>query len=390
MDAKEFRDHLTEKLIPFWNKLMDEEYGGFYGCMDYNLTVFPQAEKGVILNDRILWFYSNAYLSLKDEALLEMAKHAYEFLKTYCMDEKYGGVYWSMNYDGSVLDDTKHTYNQAFAIYALSSYYDAGGDEEALQLAYQLYEVIENKCRDANGYLEAFTRDFTPESNEKLSTNGVIAERTTNTLLHVMEAYTELYRVDKSKSVGLSLENILDLIEKYVYDDENKACRVFFDREYNSLKDLHSFGHDIETAWLIDRACEVLDIPFITDKMNAITKQIVKKVYEAAFDSSMNALDYEREGNRINKERIWWVQAEAVVGFYNAYQKNPDHEEYKETAENIWEYIKQYFIDPRCGEWFWRVYDDGSADKEPMLADPWKCPYHNGRMCMEMIHRIEE
>ena len=180
--VKEIRHHLETKLIPFWERLKDEEYGGYYGYMDYDLRIDKKYEKGCILNSRILWFFSNAYMLLKKENLREDAVHAYRFLREHCLDEEYGGVFWSVTYDGQVKDDTKHTYNQAFAVYALSSYYDAVKDEEALKLAMKLKDMIEEKCTDSLGYLEAFTRNFKPADNEKLSENGVMAEKTMNTL----------------------------------------------------------------------------------------------------------------------------------------------------------------------------------------------------------------
>ena len=194
MFAEEIQSHLTQKIIPFWSGLKDEKYGGFYGYLGYDLTLNRQAVKGCILNSRILWFFSNACLLLGDDSLLADAKHAYEFLKEHCIDPENGGVYWSLTYDGRPEDTTKHTYNQAFAIYALSSYYDASKDAQALELALSLYQIVEQKCRDAYGYMEAFDIRFAPVENDKLSENGVMAEKTMNTLLHVFEAYTELYR----------------------------------------------------------------------------------------------------------------------------------------------------------------------------------------------------
>ena len=188
--ANEMKDHLQNGIIPFWKKLRDDEFGGYYGWLSYDLELDKKAVKGCILNSRITWFFANAYTLSKalgeaDESLLAEAKHGYEFLKNACIDKEFGGIYWSLKYDGTPEDTTKHTYNQAFCIYALASYYEASGDSEALDLAFQLFHIIENKCTDDLGYMEAFTRDFKPESNEKLSENGVLADKTMNTLLHV-------------------------------------------------------------------------------------------------------------------------------------------------------------------------------------------------------------
>ncbi len=319
-----------------------------------------------------------------------MADHAYQFMTDHCFDSQYGGIYWSVNYDGSVCDDTKHTYNQAFAIYALSAYYQASHKEEALQYSYALYRVIEEKCSDDAGYLEAFHRDFTPASNEKLSENGVLAERTMNTLLHVLEAYTGLYQADKSAGVGASIRNILRIFREKIYDPEKQICDVFFDAEYHSLIDLESFGHNIEASWLIDRACLALDDPAYEELVQPVTDGLAAAAYRNAYDRLQHGLNNEREEDRIDRRKIWWVQAEAVVGFYNAWQKDRKNTEYLRAAEEIWQFIRRSVIDPDSGEWIESLPPDGQKpDPAQALVHPWKCPYHNGRMCMEIIRRLQ-
>ena len=331
--ASDVKKHLTEKIIPFWKSLRDDEYGGYYGWLDYDLKLDRKAVKGCILNSRILWFFSNAYLLLGEKDLLREAAHAFRFLKDYCVDRENGGVFWSLTFDGQPEDTTKHTYNQAFAIYALSSYYDASGDGEALELARGLYRVIETKCRDEYGYLEAFNIRFEPEENDKLSENGVMAEKTMNTLLHVFEAYTEFYRVTKAPEVADDLRFMLSLIAEKVYNPALGRQEVFFDRTWNSLIDLYSYGHDIETAWLVDRGLDVLDDASFKKRLRPITKEITKNIYERAYTG--HSLVNEAENGVVDTTRVWWVQAEAVVGFLNGWQRMPEHTEYLEAAEDI-------------------------------------------------------
>ncbi|MBO5524090.1 MAG: AGE family epimerase/isomerase, partial [Roseburia sp.] len=329
-----------------------------------------------------------------EESLLEEAKHGYEFLIKHCVDKEYGGIFWSLNYDGTPKDTTKHTYNQAFCIYALASYYEASKDREALELAFSLFHLIEEKCTDEVGYLEAFTRDFQPESNEKLSENGVLADKTMNTLLHVFEAYTELCRVagalpdrkEETDEVRRRLAWMMDLFADKIYNPAKHRQEVFFDKDYNTILDLHSYGHDIETAWLIDRGVEVLGEKAYEEKMSPITQALTAQIYRVAFDG--HSLANECDRGVVNENRIWWVQAETVVGFLNGYEKTPEHDEYREAALAEWEFIKAHVVDQRPGsEWFWEVKADGTPIEGRPIVEPWKCPYHNGRMCIEVMKR---
>ena len=384
---EEIQNHLVKDIIPFWKDLRDDENGGYYGWVGYDLKVDKKAVKGCILNSRILWFFSNAYTMLKDESLLKEADHAFAFLKERCADRENGGIFWSIRYDGTPEDTTKHTYNQAFAIYALSSYYEASGKQEALDMAKELFRIIETKCTDEIGYKEAFDKAFHEIENDKLSENGVIAAKTMNTLLHVFEAYTELYRVAKLPEVGEKLHWIMETFAHKVYNPELHRQEVFFDENMKSIIDLHSYGHDIETAWLIDRGVEVLGDPAMEALLSPITRDLTAQIYKVAFDG--HSLANECERGVVNTHRIWWVQAETVIGFLNGYQKDPSRKEYLQAAESEWQFIKDHVIDKRAGsEWYWEVDEDGKPCPNRPIVEPWKCPYHNGRMCMEVMKRL--
>ncbi len=389
--VNEIETHLKEKLIPFWEGLKDKENGGYYGYMGYDLAIDTHYEKGCILNSRILWFFSNAYMLLGEDHLKDAAEHAYKFLKDCCIDKENGGVYWSVTYNGKISDDTKHTYNQAFAIYALSSYYDAVKDEEALKIAEELFNLIEEKCTDEYGYLEAFNRTFEPAGNDKLSENGVMADKTMNTLLHVFEAYTEYYRVSHNEKAAARLRFMLDIFKNNVYNEKLGRQEVFFDQKYTPLIDLYSYGHDIETAWLLDRGLEVLGDSGYIEMFAPVTHALAVNIYNRAF---VNGSVLNEAENGVNDTtRIWWVQAESIVGFINEGMKIPGTDEsskYFKAAEALWEYIKEFIIDKREGsEWFWSVNADGEPCQKP-IVEPWKCPYHNGRMCIEIVRRMKQ
>lgn len=379
------RAMLEDRLIPFWSALRDEAHGGFYGYMGFDLKVDPCAEKGCILNSRILWFFSRCAVLLEREDCLEFARHAFRFLMEHCLDRKEGGVYWSLDYRGTPLDRGKHTYAQAFALYGLSAWYEASGDRQALDAARTLFQVMEDRCRDKGGYLEAFTRDFKPASNEKLSENGVMAQRTMNTLLHVFEGYAGLYQASPTSETRAAMERILDIYLNKIYDPSLGRQKVFFDLDYNSLIDLYSYGHDIEASWLMDWGCALLNQPELMGRVSQADQTLADGVYRWAFreGSVLN----ERERGVDDAHRVWWVQAESVLGFLNAWEKTgQDH--FRQAAVKVWHYIENVLVDPRPGsEWFWRVDANGRPDRGKPVVEPWKCPYHNGRMCLEILRR---
>ena len=382
----EIKNELLNHIIPFWDSLEDKTYGGFYGFMDNSLKLDKNAEKGVILHSRILWFYSNCYLTLKEEKYLEKAKGCYEFMAKYCVDRENGGVYWMMNADGSVKDDMKHTYCQAFFVYALSSYYDASKDKSALDLAMEIFNTIEEKCTDEVAYLEAMSRTWELVENDALSENGLMADKTMNTTLHLLEAYTELYRVSKDEKVLARLKFQTGLFLDKIFYSEDDRLLVFFDKNLDVIGDIHSYGHDIEATWLLDRACDVMGDKELSEKVSAMNKRIVANIAKLAYKDG--SLLNERDKTEINTWRIWWVQAEAVVGFMNGFERY-GKSEYKEMSESIWNYIKNNIVDKRQGgEWYSQLDENGVPADFKAVVDPWKCPYHNGRMCLEIINRL--
>ena len=392
MMKNEIKDELLNRIISFWDRLRDDEYGGWYGLVDSSLDIDKKAVKGVILHSRILWFYSNAYLTLKDPKLLDNAKHAFGFLCDKCYDTEHGGVFWSVNYDGTVCDDMKHSYCQAFFIYALSSYYRASGDKKALDIAYAVMELVESRFADDVAYKEKFSRDLKRELvNDELSENGLMADKTMNTTLHLMEAYTELYLADHDPKVLARLKFQLEVAYDKIFDKENNKLLVFFDKDMNEIGDVHSYGHDIEATWLTDRALDVIGDKGYAEKFRDMDKRIVANIAKIAYDRESGSLLNECDKGVVNRKRIWWVQAESVVGFLNAYQRGYGGREYLDIAENIWSYIRNNISDKRQdGEWYSELDDNGKPDPVKNIVDMWKCPYHNGRMCLEALRRLDE
>ncbi len=378
---KELRKHLEEKILPFWAGLKDPERGGFYGYVDKELTVVPDADKGCILNSRILWTFSTAARQLQDEAWRRNADWAYDFLHRF-VDPDHGGVYWSVTRDGRPSDTTKHTYCQAFAIYGLSAYYTLTGKKDAIDLAMGLFDLIETRCRDEGGYLEALKADFSPESNEKLSENGVMASRTMNTLLHVLEAYAELYRANPDERVRAAGEICLKRFLDTFYNPEKHRLEVFCDDAYHSLLDMQSYGHDIEGSWLLWDAVITLLPKEQWGAYRDMCLDLAASVTRRAFTD--HGLKNEWVNGETNELRIWWVQAETMLGLENAWELTGEAE-WLDRLKTQWGSIQRMIVDRReNGEWYWSVYEDGTLTERPMVEE-WKCPYHNGRMCLRLM-----
>ena len=382
---KEIRAQLEQKILPFWMNLKDAEYGGFYGFMDNHLILNRTADKGCILNSRILWAFSEAARLLDEKKYAPFAKQAYRFLERFT-DPNNGGVYWSVTYDGKPADTTKHTYCQAFAIYGLAAYYRLTGEQEALDRAMDLFRIIESRCKDEGGYLEALKADFLPESNEKLSENGVMASRTMNTLLHVVEAYAELYRVYRDSQVMVAAVEGLNQFLAQIYNPEKRRMEVFFDAAFRPLLDMQSYGHDIEGSWLVWDAVEM----FIREDGREPWRKMCLDLLESATERGFtdHGLHYEIVNGKVNTTRAWWPQAETMLGFEFGWRMTKDPV-WISRMRTQWAYILGHTVDPREGsEWFNELREDGTLIGEKPMVDEWKCPYHNGRMCLRLAAAV--
>ncbi|MFW9928534.1 MAG: AGE family epimerase/isomerase [Candidatus Thorarchaeota archaeon] len=382
--VNEVQSELINHILPFWMRLIDKTYGGFFGRVDGNLNIDEKSSKGAVLNSRILWAFSASFNVLSNEEYLVYAHQAYKFLIEKLIDKKFGGLYWSVDFRGHPLDRRKHIYNLAFAVYALSEYYLATHKDEVKSLLIDLFNLIETKGKDFNGYLEEFDEKWNKKSNDLLSEFGINSQRTMNTHLHLLEAYTNLYKLWESNEVLQSIKNIIDIFERKIFSQESDSFKVFFDSEWNSLINLKSYGHDIEATWLINRALDITKIE--SHSIIEVIRRVGKKVYKEALKS--NSIIYESLNGVINTNRIWWAQTEAVIGFIN-FSQVFGNKTFFNSAINIWIFIKNHLIDKRLeGEWFSKVSGHLKNYPNDNIVDAWKCPYHNTRMCLEVIKRI--
>ena len=384
------RSELENNILPFWmNKMEDNEEGGFYGQITGEDELKPEASKGAILNARILWTFSSAYRLLKKPEYLETATRAKRYLIDRFYDPQYGGIYWELDYKGNPLDTKKQIYAIGFAIYGLSEYARATGDEEALAYAQQLFDVIEQHSFDSeqNGYVEALTRDWQPIEDMRLSDKDENEKKTMNTHLHILEPYTNLYRVWKDEQLERQLRNLIEVFITRILDPQTGHLNLFFEEDWTNKYRIYSYGHDIEASWLIHEAALVLGDPEVLKRIEPIIIRIARAADEGLNPDGSMIYEHFIDRQKTDRELHWWVQAENVVGHINLYQHFGDTEAL-DTAARCWEFIKTKLIDHEQGEWHWSLLPDGTVNRRDDKAGFWKCPYHNGRMCMEVIERF--
>lgn len=387
---KEATNLLKNNILNYWiRNVVDKEYGGFFGKITGQDIVEPNADKGAILNARILWTFSSAYRLFRVSEYLEMATRAKEYLLRYFYDPEYGGVYWAVDYKGELKDTKKQMYALGFAIYGLSEYARATDDKEAMEYAIKLYDSIEKYSYDFEneGYLEALTRDWLPIADMRLSHKDANEKKTMNTHLHILEPYTNLYRVWKDEGLATRLKDLIAVFLEKIIDKKTNHLGLFFDENWNSKSAVISYGHDIEASWLLYEAALVLNDPDILSEVKAIMPKIVSAASEGLQPDGSLIYEYNPANGEVDKERHWWVQAETVVGLLNQYQYMNDEDALKK-ADACFQYIKKNLVDVKNGEWYWSILEDGQINKKEDKAGFWKCPYHNGRMCMEIIERF--
>lgn len=396
ISKSEARVLLETNILRFWQeRMVDYRQGGFYGRIDGYNVLHPDAEKGAVLNARILWTFAAAARVLNNTPYRILAARAYDYLMQWFMDREQGGVYWSLNADGTPLDTKKQTYAIAFAIYGLAEYVRLTNNQEALNAAIRLFEDLEahaykwdnekiSKCK--NGYVEALTRDWQPIADMRLSEKDENGVFTMNTHLHVLEAYTNLYRVLKNvqrddvqgtkERITKQLRTLIDIFANRIFDPATGHLMLFFDEKWQPSNTHTSPGHDIEAAWLLHEALEVLGDEELLNQ----TLPVIHSLAQAAEDDIMD-------------EKEWWCYAEAVVGYIDQWKLYQDEKPIEsninlELAETAFHYIQTHLMDRENGEWFWTILPDGTPDRTHDKAGFWKCPYHNSRMCIEIIERL--
>jgi mannobiose 2-epimerase len=389
---EELKKELKENILPWWMRhAPDRELGGFHGHIDHQNQVVNGAGKGSVLNARILWTFSAAYRMYKDPNYLDTARRAYAYIISYFTDKKYGGVYWELEANGSVRSSRKQIYAIAYTIYGLVEYHLASGEDYPLKIARGLFRDMEAHAFDQerNGYVEALSREWEALEDMRLSEKDVNERFTMNTHLHILEAYGNLYRVWKDPMLKSALETLIHLfLDKFV-DRERMQLNLFFDDHWNLKSSLVSYGHDIECSWLLHEAALILGKKDLLKETGEVAVKMARASVKGLADDGGLCYEYFPDSMILDREKHWWPQAEAMVGYFNAWQLS-NEEEFLDRALGSWAFIREKIIDQSQGEWFWSVDDLGVPRTDKEKAGFWKCPYHNGRACMELIQKINQ
>ena len=378
-------------ILDFWkNNTKDMEFGGFIGRIDHNNNIIKKAPKGIILNTRILWTFSRANNFYKDNRYDAECQLAFDYLYDYFRDADLGGVYWEVDYRGCATNTKKQVYAQAFCIYALAEYYKYCANTKALTWAMELFDLLEAHSYDPKlkGYIEAFDEKWGSIEDLRLSDKELNAPKTTNTHLHVLEAYTTLYEVTKDPKVKNALLGIYDLFLNRIFKKDNHLD-LFFTNDWQSLSSEISFGHDIETAWLLIHGAKTIGDQELQRKTENLLLSVTNTFVAEALDQDfgvINAIDPMTE--KLDNDKHWWPQAEAMVGLVYAWKITND-DSFFNMGYKVWQFIKNHIIDHKNGEWFFRVDVDGVPYTSEDKVGPWKCPYHNSRALIEIISMIK-
>lgn len=376
-------------ILDYWAKYgPDPERGGFYGRVNYENQAVKDSAMSVVLTGRILWTFSLGHRLLKEAKYLTLADRAYQQLVKYFFDAEHGGVYWSVNADGSPQETKKQIYGNAFAMYGLSEYYRVTHHQPALEKAKELFNVIEKYAFDPvnGGYKEALARDWSSTDDYILSKSPWI--KSMNTHLHLVEAYTNLYSVWPDAKLKKQTANMLDAIITHIVNPQTDSMQLFFDEKWKAKDPIVSYGHDIEASWLLFETAEILHDEKLIARMKKKSIDMAKAAVKGLSPDGALNYEYDPTTRHTQTDRSWWVLAEQLVGFYNAYELTKDPQ-FKARAQKSWDYIVAEFIDHDKGEWFGTVKEDGTPVKGDKI-NFWKCPYHNSRACAEMWRRLSK
>ncbi|MES1157104.1 MAG: AGE family epimerase/isomerase [Alphaproteobacteria bacterium] len=380
-------DREFEAILDWWSTHAVDPRGGFYGEIGADNAPNLAAGKGAVLNARLLWFFSLAASHLNSERARVLADRAVDYIRTAFLDQRCGGLFWEVDASGRPANPRKQAYAQAFAIYGLCEHYRATETSASRDLALALFDLLETRFAEPRhgGYIEARSEDWSPLADMRLSDVDANTPKSQNTHLHILEAYTSLVAIARPPRTEDALYRCIRIFETRLLNPKTNHLRLFTDLDWTDRSEAVSFGHDIEASWLLWRAGEVLT-EAEREQLFPLVIDLARTALREAVDDE-GALRSERSFNgHIDGRRVWWAQAEAMVGFLNAYERTGEAA-FFDAFERAWLFI-QHHHKAANGEWtWWSDIDAPNADRA-YKAGFWKCPYHNGRAMLEVSQRL--
>jgi cellobiose epimerase len=391
--SRDVGQHLFGHILPFWyGPALDEENGGWMAWLSNDLKPDRSQPKGLVVNSRILWAFSAVHRVRAKPVYFDMAARSFEFVMNKFWDAEHGGAFWQLDDKGKVIDDSKKIYGHAFYIYALTEFHLAFNSPAALERAKELFELIERHAHDATfgGYVEVCQRNWSEAgAGARLSEKDMNEKKSMNNQLHILESYTNLYRVWPERRVAERLREMMDIFLTRILDPHTKHLHHFFDSEWNVRSDTYTFGHDIEASWLLCEAAEELGDVKLLERVRGVALQMAEAVFNEGYGAD-GGLCYEgQDGQIIDGGRECWPQAEALVGFINAFELS-GNKDYFAAMLRTWKFIVENVADHVHGEWFWRINSDGEPDDKLPKVSEWKGPYHATRACLELMKRLRD
>jgi len=386
---EELERELVDGILPYWmTQAVDDVHGGFVGQIDEGEVRRPDAPKSAVLMTRLLWTFSAAYRVVGRDEYRAMAQRAAQVVRGALTDPEHGGVYWMLHADGAPADRRKHVYAQAFATYALAEHARATGDDDSLRAAVDLFRLVEAHAHDARrgGYVEAFDRAWRPLADVRLSDIDAPERRSTNTHLHLVEAYAGLLRVWPNVLLRRRVAELLELFLGRIVQRDGRSFGLFFDDDWTPRSTVVSYGHDVEASWLLLDAADAVGDAALRARVREVCLTVAAAVRDDALDDAGGIFYERRADGSVLTDKEWWPQAEAIVGFANAWQESGDRS-FLDAATRTWRFTQRHLVDARHGEWFRAVARDGTLRAGHEKVGPWKCPYHDARACLELIVR---
>jgi cellobiose epimerase len=373
------------RIADWWlARSFDTDHGGFVGQADFYGNPVKTANKGIILNSRILWFFSELAAFHDDPRYRDAADRAFNYLVERFDDPAHGGAVWELRADGSLANGKKQVYAQCFCIYAFCAYHRLTSHPQALEQALKYFELVQLHAvdREFGGYFEAFSQDWRAIGDSRLGAADVNAAKSMNTHLHLLEAYTALHRTAPTVTTGDALRYAIDVFCERFADQGTGHLALFYDSSWHRVSATVSFGHDIEASWLLTEAADALGDPALGERVQRLALRLAHSCHDEGTGSDGQVCNaYDPAIDRRDEESVWWVQAEALLGFLNAYRLTRKRK-FRVAMDRVWRHIQQHHLDREAGEWHWLSSSQSQGEPRHYKAGFWKAPYHNGRAMM--------